>query len=132
MSELVCYARLVRYTDSQLVIETVTRALADGFCHVKLHEITADAVREARIAAGDNVEITLDVNCPRTVREALDMSAKLRPFNLRWLEEPIRPPERFDGLARMRRESEIPMAAPCQRSATASCKTPGVSCCQYV
>src|ERR1700732_5465130 len=70
-----------------------------------------DAVREARKAAGDNVEITLDVNCPWTVREALDMSAKLRPFNLRWLEEPIWPPESFDGLARLRREGGIPIAS---------------------
>jgi L-alanine-DL-glutamate epimerase-like enolase superfamily enzyme len=111
VSELTCYASLVRYTDPQLVVANVNRALADGFSHVKLHEITVDAVREARKAAGDNVEVTLDVNCPWTVREALDMSAKLRPFNLRWLEEPIWPPESFDGLARLRREGGIPIAA---------------------
>src|SRR6266404_1488960 len=102
-TELTCYASLVRYTDPRLLVENVNRALADGFSHVKLHEITVDAVREARRAAGDNVEITLDVNCPWTVRQALDMSAKLRPFNLRWLEEPIWPPER--------REGGIPIAA---------------------
>jgi L-alanine-DL-glutamate epimerase-like enolase superfamily enzyme len=111
VSELTCYASLVRYTDPQLVVANVNRALADGFSRVKLHEITVDAVREARKAAGDNVEITLDVNCPWTVREALDMSAKLRPFNLRWLEEPIWPPESFDGLARLRSEAGIPIAA---------------------
>lgn len=110
-SELTCYASLVRYTDPQLLVANVDRALADGFSHLKLHEITVDAVREARKAAGDNVEITLDVNCPWTVRQALDMSAKLRPFNLRWLEEPIWPPENFGGLARLRREGGIPIAA---------------------
>jgi L-alanine-DL-glutamate epimerase-like enolase superfamily enzyme len=57
------------------------------------------------------VEVALDVNCPWTVREALDMSAKLRSFNLRWLEEPIWPPESFAGLARLRREGGIPIAA---------------------
>ena len=111
VSELTCYASLIRYSDPQLVVANVNRALADGFSHVKLHEVTVDAVREARKAAGDDVEITLDVNCPWTVREALDMSAKLRPFNLRWLEEPIWPPENFDGLARLRREGGIPIAA---------------------
>src|SRR5882762_8088891 len=84
VSELACYASLVRYTDPRLLVENVNRALADGFSHLKLHEITVGAVREARKAAGDNVEIMLDVNCPWTVREALDISAKLRPFNLRW------------------------------------------------
>ncbi|MET4418907.1 L-alanine-DL-glutamate epimerase-like enolase superfamily enzyme [Bradyrhizobium sp. JR18.2] len=111
VSELTCYASLVRYTDPRLLVENVNRALADGFSHLKLHEITVDAVREARNAAGDNVEITLDVNCPWTVRQALDMSAKLRQFNLRWLEEPIWPPENFGGLARLRREGGIPIAA---------------------
>lgn len=111
MSELTCYASLVRYSDPQLLVENVNRALADGFSHLKLHEVTVDAVREARNAAGDNVEITLDVNCPWTVRQALDMSAKLRQFNLRWLEEPIWPPENFGGLARLRREGGIPIAA---------------------
>src|SRR5258707_11289200 len=111
VSELACYASLVRYTDPRLLVENVNRALADGFSHLKLHEITVDAVREARKAAGDSVEITLDVNCPWTVRQALDMSGRLRPFNLRWLEEPIWPPENFDGLARLRREGGIPIAA---------------------
>jgi L-alanine-DL-glutamate epimerase-like enolase superfamily enzyme len=111
VSELPCYASLVRYTDPRLLVENVNRALADGFSHLKLHEITVDAVREARNAAGDSVEITLDVNCPWTVRQALDMSAKLRQFNLRWLEEPIWPPEDFGGLARLRREGGIPIAA---------------------
>jgi L-alanine-DL-glutamate epimerase-like enolase superfamily enzyme len=111
VSKLTCYASLIRYTDPQLLVENVNRALADGFSHIKLHEITVDAVREARKAAGEDVEITLDVNCPWTVREALDMSARLRPFNLRWLEEPIWPPESFDGLARLRREAGIPIAA---------------------
>jgi L-alanine-DL-glutamate epimerase-like enolase superfamily enzyme len=111
VSELPCYASLVRYNDPRLLVENVNRALADGFSHLKLHEITVDAVREARNAAGDSVEITLDVNCPWTVRQALDMSAKLRQFNLRWLEEPIWPPEDFGGLARLRREGGIPIAA---------------------
>ncbi|OSJ26653.1 L-alanine-DL-glutamate epimerase [Bradyrhizobium japonicum] len=111
VSELTCYASLVRYTDPQLLVANVDRALADGFSHLKLHEVTVDAVREARNAAGDEVEITLDVNCPWTMRQALDMSAKLRQFNLRWLEEPIWPPENFGGLARLRREGGIPIAA---------------------
>lgn len=111
VSELGCYASLIRYTDPGLVAANVSRAVADGFSHLKLHEITVEAVREARRAAGDHVELTLDVNCPWTVRQALDMSAKLRPFNLRWLEEPIWPPESFDGLARLRREGGIPIAA---------------------
>jgi L-alanine-DL-glutamate epimerase-like enolase superfamily enzyme len=33
----------------------------------------------------------LDVNCSWSVREALDMTDRLREFKLRWLEEPVWP-----------------------------------------
>jgi L-alanine-DL-glutamate epimerase-like enolase superfamily enzyme len=109
--ELRCYASLIRYTDPEVVAENVARALDQGFRHLKLHEIDPAAVGAARATAGDEVEITLDVNCPWSVREGLDMARRLRPFNLRWLEEPVWPPENYEGLAKMRRESGIPIAA---------------------
>ncbi len=110
-TSLRAYASLARYSDPDLVRKNVKRALADGYRHLKLHEITVEAVRTAREAAGDDIEITLDVNCPWNVREALDMAAKLRPFNLRWLEEPVWPPENHAGLAQVRQTSGIPVAA---------------------
>lgn len=110
-SSLRCYASLIRYSDPELVAKNVKRAVSAGFRHLKLHEIDVDCVRAAREAAGDDIEITLDVNCPWSVREALDMAEKLRPFNLRWLEEPVWPPENYAGLARLRREGGIPIAA---------------------
>jgi L-alanine-DL-glutamate epimerase-like enolase superfamily enzyme len=110
-TSLRCYASLVRYSDPELVKENVKRALGSGFRHLKLHEVSVDCVRAAREAAGDDIEITLDVNCPWSVREALDMTSKLRPFNLRWLEEPVWPPENYSGLAQVRREGGIPVAA---------------------
>jgi len=82
-----------------------------GYRHLKLHEVTVETVRAAREAAGPDIEITLDVNCPWTVREALDMTAQFRPFNLRWIEEPVWPPENYAGLATVRRQGGIPVAA---------------------
>src|SRR5215472_7328274 len=108
---LPCYASLTRYADPELVGENVQRALRSGYRRLKLHEIDVGCVRAAREAAGDDVEIMLDVNCPWSVREALDMTNKLRPFNLRWLEEPVWPPEDYSGLARIRQEGGIPIAA---------------------
>ncbi|KVN53118.1 mandelate racemase/muconate lactonizing enzyme family protein [Burkholderia anthina] len=106
-----CYASLIRYADPELVALNVKRAIDDGYRHIKLHEIDLECVRAAREVAGDDVQITLDVNCPWTVREALDNAERLRPFKLRWLEEPVWPPENYAGLARVRRESGIPIAA---------------------
>lgn len=110
-TELACYASLIRYTDPELVAANVARALGQGYRHLKLHEVEIPAVRAARERAGDGIDITLDVNCPWSVREALDMAAQLREFGLRWLEEPVWPPENVDGLARLRREAGIPIAA---------------------
>jgi L-alanine-DL-glutamate epimerase-like enolase superfamily enzyme len=110
-TSLPAYASLARYGDPEFVAKNVVRALRSGYRHLKLHEIDVNCVRAAREAAGDDVEIMLDVNCPWSVREALDMTNKLRPFNLRWLEEPVWPPENYAGLAQVRQHGGIPIAA---------------------
>ena len=109
--KLECYASLIRYTAPKLVAANVERALSDGFRHIKLHEIELAPVRAARQSTGENVDIMLDVNCPWTLREALDMSQKLAPLNLRWLEEPVWPPEDHAALAKVRADGGIPVAA---------------------
>jgi L-alanine-DL-glutamate epimerase-like enolase superfamily enzyme len=110
-TELPCYASLIRYTEPKLVAANVERALGEGFIHIKLHEIEVAPTRAAREAAGKDVGIMLDVNCPWTLREALDMAEKLRPLNLRWLEEPVWPPEDHTALAHIRAHGGIPVAA---------------------
>jgi L-alanine-DL-glutamate epimerase-like enolase superfamily enzyme len=110
-TSLATYASLIRYGDPELVRRNVQRAVRSGYKYLKLHEVDVECVRAAREAAGPDIEITLDVNCPWTVREALDMAEKLRPFNLRWLEEPVWPPENYAGLATVRKQGRIPVAA---------------------
>jgi len=109
--QLTCYASMLRYADPKVVTANVERALGQGFRHIKLHEVELAPTRAARAAAGDSVDIMLDVNCPWTPREALDMAAKLRPLNLRWLEEPVWPPEDHTALAQVRAGGGIPIAA---------------------
>jgi L-alanine-DL-glutamate epimerase-like enolase superfamily enzyme len=110
-TSLATYASLIRYADPELVRANVRRALDQGYRHLKLHEIDVASVRAAREEAGPDIEITLDVNCPWTVREALDMAEQLRPYKLRWIEEPVWPPENYAGLATVRRQGGIPVAA---------------------
>ncbi|KKX66495.1 mandelate racemase/muconate lactonizing enzyme family protein [Pseudomonas putida] len=110
-TSLAAYASLIRYADAELIRVNVQRAVNSGFRHLKLHEVNADVIRAACEAAGPGVEITLDVNAPWSVREALDMTEKLRPLNLRWIEEPVWPPEDYAGLARVRQQGGIPVAA---------------------
>ena len=108
---LPCYASLIRYTDPAIVAANTARAVAEGFRHVKLHEIEVAPTRAAREAAGEGIDLMLDVNCPWSRQEAREMAARLRPFNLRWLEEPVWPPEDYAGLAQVRAQGGIATAA---------------------
>lgn len=105
------YASLVRYVEPDQVAANVTRACDLGFRGIKLHEITAPAVAAAREAAGPDLQIMLDVNCPWTRDEAIDMAKQLQQYDLTWLEEPVWPPEDHASLSIIRKEGGIPVAA---------------------
>src|SRR5215469_6162447 len=110
-SALACYASLIRYSDPVLVRASVRRALDAGFRSLKLHEIELSAIRAAREEAGPDVELTLDVNCAWTLIEARRRAEELKELRLKWLEEPLWPPENYNGLAQLRRACGIPIAA---------------------
>ena len=110
-AELDCYASLVRYSEPSLVRAAVRQAIEAGFRTLKLHEIKLAAIRAAREEAGPDIELTLDVNCPWTLYEARQIAEELKAVRLKWLEEPLWPPENFEGLAELRRMSGIPIAA---------------------
>src|SRR5437867_10875323 len=52
----------------------------------------------------------LDTNCPWSVEEAIRMGRRLERYDLRWLEEPVWPPEDYAGLARVRAALRMPIA----------------------
>jgi L-alanine-DL-glutamate epimerase-like enolase superfamily enzyme len=109
--DLPCYASLVRFSDPEMVRANVRQAIDAGFRSLKLHEISLAAIRAARDEAGPDIELTVDVNCPWSLTEARAQAAELPEFGLKWLEEPIWPPENYDGLAELRRTGLIPIAA---------------------
>jgi len=110
-TDLICYASLIRYSDPSLIRANVRRALDSGFHSLKLHEIELSAIRAAREEAGPDVELMLDVNCPWTLIEARRRAEELKELRLKWLEEPLWPPENYNGLAQLRRACGIPIAA---------------------
>jgi len=110
-TDLACYASLVRYSDPGLVRANARRAIDAGFHSLKLHEIELSAIRAAREEAGLEVELMLDVNCPWTLTEARARAEELEEIRLKWLEEPLWPPENYDGLAELRKTCGIPIAA---------------------
>ncbi len=105
------YASLLRYGEAPQVAAACERAAARGYRDVKLHEITTPEIAAARNALGDDARLMADVNCPWTVWQALDMARELENLDLTWLEEPVWPPGDHQGLARVRMEGGIPIAA---------------------
>jgi D-galactarolactone cycloisomerase len=104
------YASLLRYETPGDVARAVAATLAMGFTAVKLHQTDEASVAAARDAAGADVDLMLDTNCPWTVEEAIRMGRRLERYGLRWLEEPVWPPEDYAGLARVRQAVRIPIA----------------------
>lgn len=110
-SELPAYASLVRYGDPALVARNAAAACARGYQAIKLHELGVAHVQAAREAIGPDIGLMLDVNCPWSVAEALEMAKQFRRFELSWFEEPVWPPEDFAGLAEVRRQAGMPVSA---------------------
>ncbi|MEC7388902.1 MAG: mandelate racemase/muconate lactonizing enzyme family protein [Pseudomonadota bacterium] len=105
------YASLMRYGgDTDAVAQNVERARSYGFRTIKLHETTIPAFRAARNAVDLDDKICLDVNCPWTVAEAREVAHEISEEGFHWLEEPIWPPEDFEGLAEVRLEG-VPISA---------------------
>lgn len=109
-SAVPAYASLLRYGDPDVVARNVGAAVAAGYRAIKLHEITVSAVAAARQAAGPDVLLMNDTNCPWSPAEARAMARAMRGLDLHWLEEPVWPPEDFAALARLRAEG-VPIAA---------------------
>ena len=104
------YASLPRYESAADVARAAAAMAEHGFTAIKLHQVDVESVAAARAAVGAGVELMLDTNCPWTVEEAITMARRLEPYALRWLEEPVWPPEDYAGLARVRQAARMSIA----------------------
>ncbi|OGA43140.1 MAG: hypothetical protein A3G24_23705 [Betaproteobacteria bacterium RIFCSPLOWO2_12_FULL_62_13] len=105
------YASLLRYIEPSLVGRKSAEAVSRGYGHIKLHETGVVQAREARAAIGPDVRLMMDANCPWSVADAVAVARELRDVGLTWLEEPVWPPEDYAGLAQVREQGGIPVAA---------------------
>ena len=98
------YASLLRYSNEKDVARVTREAIDRGYRYIKLHEIGLNEIRSACEAAGKDARIMLDVNCPWTVSEALEVGRAVSSYNILWFEEPVWPPENYKGLAVIKRQ----------------------------
>lgn len=109
--DLPAYASLLRYGDAKTVARHTAEAISRGYRQIKVHEVEPAAIRAARETAGDGVVLMVDCNCSWTVEQAIHMARQLEPCHLKWLEEPVWPPENHVGLAEVRKQGGIAVAA---------------------
>ena len=68
------------------------------------------SVRATRGVMGRELPLMLDTNCAWLPAEASDAVRQFREFDLKWIEEPLWPPEDIPALVRLRTETGIPTA----------------------
>jgi D-galactarolactone cycloisomerase len=110
-SEVPAYASLVRYKDQGEIRAAAFHAKRAGYRAIKLHQLEVESLKTVREAVGEEISLMVDVNCPWSPEQALDMALKFKPYKLAWLEEPIWPPEDFRSLARLGRLCGMPIAS---------------------
>lgn len=110
-TEVFAYASMLAYHDADLAARNAAEAVAKGYRYVKAHEYREPEIAATRQAIGAAIPLMVDTNCPWAAQEAIAMARQLERYGLHWLEAPIWPPENFQGLAEIRRNAPIPIAA---------------------
>ena len=92
------YASLLKYAETDVVVRTCEQALDRGFSELKIHETGRDEITAAAqvLRKHNGGSLMVDVNAPWTLQEALSAVAPLRELDLKWIEEPVWPPEDFE------------------------------------
>jgi mandelate racemase len=115
-------AKPIRAYDSYGVVDptaderALRRSLDQGFRGIKIKGGDGDAendervVRSVRAVLGPDIALMIDFNQSLDPREAKRRIARLAPYDLHWVEEPV-PQENLSGHARVRKDSPIPIQA---------------------
>jgi D-galactarolactone cycloisomerase len=108
---LPAYASLLKYNDTSVVVRYSEEALGRGYGELKVHETgRAEITAAANLLRKHNGgSLMVDVNAPWNLQEALAAVAPLRELGLKWVEEPVWPPEDFGAAAEIS-ASGVPVA----------------------
>ncbi|MFI3332022.1 MAG: mandelate racemase/muconate lactonizing enzyme family protein [Rikenellaceae bacterium] len=115
------YATGLYFTDrmegcmEQMLAEEAIGYKEAGYSAVKMKvglgiEKDLKNVAAIREAIGDDVKLGVDSNHAYNVREAIELSQKMEPFDIMWFEEPISPDD-YAGFRELRSRTNIPLAA---------------------
>src|SRR3954447_16933802 len=114
--------RAIRAYDSYGVVDPVAderdlkRSLEQGFRGIKIKGGGGDVANDERMVKGvrkligPDISLMIDFNQSLDPAGAISRIARLAPYDLHWVEEPV-PQENLQGLAAVRRESSISIQA---------------------
>jgi mandelate racemase len=114
--------RPIRAYDSYGVVDPIAdekdlkRSLDQGFRGIKIKGGDGDAANDERMVKGvrkligPDIALMIDFNQSLDPAEAISRIARLSPYDLHWVEEPVAQ-ENLQGLAEVRRESSISIQA---------------------
>jgi L-alanine-DL-glutamate epimerase-like enolase superfamily enzyme len=100
------YASLSRYSDNKKVQAAVEKLVAAGYTAIKIHqspEETLDAVKRIREKVGRDFGLMVDLNCGFPYEKAVDFMKRVERYELKWVEEPVWPPDDFESLKKLNR-----------------------------
>jgi L-alanine-DL-glutamate epimerase-like enolase superfamily enzyme len=109
--QLTAYASLPRYQTAEQAVEVAVRCVESGYRAIKLHQRDIESVEQVRKEVGDEITLMVDVNGLWTPRRAVEKIKQLEPFDVLWIEEPVKPMDDYEGLAFVKSRSNIWVAA---------------------
>ena len=104
------YASLSRYSDPEKTASAVKKLFADGYLSIKLHQSwsdTLDTVKIIRKEIGYDLELMADLNCSMDFETAHAFMQNISKYELKWIEEPLWPPDDFKSLGKLNRISPV-------------------------
>lgn len=105
------YASLPKLNTQEAIERECKRAVNAGFRAIKLHEVTEQSVAWARTSIGPDILLMVDCNGHFDVTGSLRFARQIAPYNVLWLEEPVRPMRNLTALARVAASSPVLLAA---------------------
>ncbi|MHA4809756.1 mandelate racemase/muconate lactonizing enzyme family protein [Flavitalea flava] len=111
------YASALMPSTKDEVKKAVDTYVAQGFTAIKFGwgplgfntELDIDLVRTARKAAGDKVELMIDIGKRYRLKQAIYVAKALEQLNIYWLEEPL-PAEDYQGYKRLAESTTLRIA----------------------
>ena len=101
VNSLEAYASLFLYDDPEATAIVSEKAVNEGYKIIKLHENKMPPILSSRKIIGD-CPLMVDVNCVWSETDMEQIISPLKEAKLYWLEEPLWPPENYNGLSKLR------------------------------